>query len=574
MHIFRLLSLPDKPFCICYSILFRYPLILKLLRYETDPVVHMIELNEDLLWKIYIFYSFNAAALRKQDGTNPPLRSFVKLKPAPVFHSAAKYEKRLLHQDDLWKMMKDFDFVPTIVNTIRFNKLMGDLGQRRSDHDKTKIRLNFREFIKVIVSISKVSYQHQKPARRIVRLLAYMEKSGNLQRMRDTGRVEGDTAESTAVMSFRIDEVGTEITNSNKYSAIPLSVLRFGGTNNDDVENEEAKADEDDVTKKATQQKAIYELLLQRAADDQLQQKLLKQQAEVEEEDMRNSLPFGGESKTYDMAMQHLHDKERLEEELRLAHETMESLTVELSRTQGELRLSRAEIERYIGEAIHVTDIQQRQGNKDHVEKQRLEETLRLTRAEADKSTAQMERIVNACKDEIDVVKKAALAEAANHELAKRDWARKLADLEDQLTQQYRTQDRISNDKNAELEKVIQSMTLLLQDARENNSLSQQLFAGKDKDIQSLQISLQEIRAKQDAEAIESNRLKNALAECQTQLQQAIERGQTGSKHILDLATALEGAKHQLNERTEEKEAMVRAQHEKMAVSQRQLQVI
>ena len=533
----------------------------------------MVDLNEDLLWKIYVFYAFNAGALRKQDG---PLSSLVKLKPAPVFRSAAKYEKRLLHQDDLWKMMKDFDFVPTIVNTIRFNKLMADLK-----HRQTKVRLCFREFIKVIVSISKVSYQHQKPARRLVRLLAAMEKSGNLQRMRDTGGVEGDTVESTTMMSFRIDEIGTEIassssssSSSSKHSVIPLSVLRFGGTNNEDVENEEAKADEQDLTKKATQQKAIYELLLQRAADDQLQQRLLKQQAEEEEEAMRDSSPFGGESKTYDLAMQHLHDKERLEEELRLAHETMESLTIELARTQGELRLSRAEGERCKNEAIHVTDNQQRQENKNLTEKQRLAEALRLTRAEADMTTTQMERLVKMCKDEVDVVKKAALAEAEAHESAKRDWAKKLANLEDQLTRQHRTQDRVSNDKNAELENVIQSMTLLLQDARESNSLSQQLVADKDKDIHSLRISLQEIRAERDAEAIESNRLKNALEECQAQMLSVVERSEMGSKHVVDLTTTLDEVKQQLAACAAEKEAVVRAHHEKMADSQRQLQVI
>ena len=37
------------------------------------------------------------------------------MKNIPIFRSAAKYEKRLLHQDDLWKMIKDFGFVPTII---------------------------------------------------------------------------------------------------------------------------------------------------------------------------------------------------------------------------------------------------------------------------------------------------------------------------------------------------------------------------------------------------------------------------------------------------------------------------
>ena len=110
----------------------------QLARHQPDPVSATVERNEGLLWKIYVFYAYNAAALKKLDG--PALR-LVKIKPAPVFRSAAKYEKRLLQQDDLWKMMKDFDFVPTIVNTIRFNKLMADLGQRRSAQDKSKVCL-------------------------------------------------------------------------------------------------------------------------------------------------------------------------------------------------------------------------------------------------------------------------------------------------------------------------------------------------------------------------------------------------------------------------------------------------
>ena len=112
----------------------------ELAKYVPDPVGVVVELNEGLLWKVFIFYAFNAAALRKTDASTT-LRPLVKLKSAPIFRSAAKYEKRLLHQDDLWKMMKDFDFVPTIVNTIRFNKLMADLGQRRSAQDKSKVCL-------------------------------------------------------------------------------------------------------------------------------------------------------------------------------------------------------------------------------------------------------------------------------------------------------------------------------------------------------------------------------------------------------------------------------------------------
>ena len=84
----------------------------------------MVEQNENLLWLVYLFYSFNAAYFKDSTlGQATPSKP-TKLKPMPVFKTAAKYEKRLLHQDDLWQLLNDFALVPAVVNTIRFNKIL------------------------------------------------------------------------------------------------------------------------------------------------------------------------------------------------------------------------------------------------------------------------------------------------------------------------------------------------------------------------------------------------------------------------------------------------------------------
>lgn len=164
--------------------------------YVSDPVRAVVEKNETLLWKIFIFYAYHAAILRKIDSpsrkNSPPSRNVDRTKTSPVFRTAAKYEKNIMHQDDLWQLFKDFDFIPIVVNTIRFNKMMLQLNENRhSTIGMKKTQLCFREFIKVMEKLSDVAYPYFKPAKRIMRLLIYMEKSGNLSRMMETGKVEG-----------------------------------------------------------------------------------------------------------------------------------------------------------------------------------------------------------------------------------------------------------------------------------------------------------------------------------------------------------------------------------------------
>ena len=72
--------------------------------------------SQGLLWKIFIFYAFNAPLIRRPElGASPQKKGINRIKIAPVFKSAAKYEKKLLNQTDLWQLFKDFEFVPFVV---------------------------------------------------------------------------------------------------------------------------------------------------------------------------------------------------------------------------------------------------------------------------------------------------------------------------------------------------------------------------------------------------------------------------------------------------------------------------
>lgn len=73
---------------------------------------------QELLWKIYFFYAFDDPLIvRMGMGMEPghPFTPTKKLKGAPAFRVAAKFNKRLLDQDNLWKLFRDFEFVPFVI---------------------------------------------------------------------------------------------------------------------------------------------------------------------------------------------------------------------------------------------------------------------------------------------------------------------------------------------------------------------------------------------------------------------------------------------------------------------------
>ena len=154
-----------------------------LMRYTPDPIRTIIEHNEAKIWSLYIFYSFNAAYF--QDSTVTPSKSN-KLKPMPVFCSSSKYEKRLLHQDDLWKLLVDCGLTTVAkVDANRFDKAIEEVNGRRNslDSSKVKIKVTFREFVKIILKIADGLYPALDPSQQLTRLLDDIEASGNSERI-------------------------------------------------------------------------------------------------------------------------------------------------------------------------------------------------------------------------------------------------------------------------------------------------------------------------------------------------------------------------------------------------------
>ena len=176
-------------------------LIDKLVNFKDDPVSALIDQNDELLWKTYVCYAFNAALIRELEAPTPtnalnnkptPLshtKRLAKMKSPPVYRSAAKYEKRLLRQDDFWAMCNDFGLVPSLINTIRYNKIINELGDKggRKGQDGAKVKISFREFIKILIRFSESAFPKMDRANRLARLMTVMESTGNMARIGEHG---------------------------------------------------------------------------------------------------------------------------------------------------------------------------------------------------------------------------------------------------------------------------------------------------------------------------------------------------------------------------------------------------
>ena len=276
----------------------------------------------------------------------------------------------------------------------------------------------------------------------------------------------------------------------------------------------EAQADEDDKAKKALVTKQVYELLLQRAAEEAAQKRY-----EDDDDSLAGtmSLPSlglpptqSGETNAYDTARQTLRDKQRLEEELQQAHTSNDELTALLARSRGEL-------ERYRGQAVNEAqrqaETQSRLTAEYAEEKRRLEEALRDVRAVADKSGKQVERLVQVCKAEVDSIKKTALSDAESHESAQREWKHTLATLSTQAKHEA----TLSQSRILELERVVESMTLLLQDAREKNASS--------------------VRNQQDLEMLKEQKeaMQKQIEDLEDKLRFSIDRERASSVHAMEI---------------------------------------
>ena len=69
---------------------------------------------KELLWKVYFFYAFDDPLITRIEPSHQctPTK---KLKAVPVLRVTAKLNKRLLDQDNLWKLFRDFEFVPFVI---------------------------------------------------------------------------------------------------------------------------------------------------------------------------------------------------------------------------------------------------------------------------------------------------------------------------------------------------------------------------------------------------------------------------------------------------------------------------
>ena len=176
-----------------------------------DPITLIVDTNEELLWRIFVYYALNSAhvdrAPHNRHGAaahnvphahahphSPHQQLFTSsvsarppLRPAPTFRAAlSKYHKRLLKQDHLWLLLNDFGLVPAVINTVRFAKLMKDIVQPRTAARAAagpKAKITFRQYLRVLLSIADSGFPTLEPANRVVRLLAVMELTGHLHRI-------------------------------------------------------------------------------------------------------------------------------------------------------------------------------------------------------------------------------------------------------------------------------------------------------------------------------------------------------------------------------------------------------
>eukprot|EP00596_Hydrurales_sp_CCMP1899_P003597 CAMPEP_0119035502 /NCGR_PEP_ID=MMETSP1177-20130426/2566_1 /TAXON_ID=2985 /ORGANISM="Ochromonas sp, Strain CCMP1899" /LENGTH=804 /DNA_ID=CAMNT_0006993873 /DNA_START=237 /DNA_END=2651 /DNA_ORIENTATION=- len=195
--------------------------------YVPDPVRLLIDSNESLLWSMYIFYAFHLRPTKnlgfsvsppkspvyKQNSVytfdsgsspilgppkspiSPPKTQSPNKRGEMVFHSAYKFEKKLLLADNLWMMMEDFDLVPTVINTIRFKKTIQDINGTSPETGISKIKLSFRDFIKIIIKTAATAFPKEGSPERVVSFFKSLEKSSKFQKIIEVDKtLEGSSS--------------------------------------------------------------------------------------------------------------------------------------------------------------------------------------------------------------------------------------------------------------------------------------------------------------------------------------------------------------------------------------------
>ena len=105
-----------------------------------------------MLWKTYLLYALSPSSPPTTTiaGGQHLIAPSSPSRPNPTFRTvAAQYRRRLLHRERLWQLVNDFGLVPTIVNTVRFNKLMAAVGSER---------ISYRQFLQALVDLADAGF--------------------------------------------------------------------------------------------------------------------------------------------------------------------------------------------------------------------------------------------------------------------------------------------------------------------------------------------------------------------------------------------------------------------------------
>ena len=119
--------------------------------------------------------------------------SLAVLKPMPSFQCATRYEKRLLHQDDLFQLFQDFSLVPKVVKVDHFNQIIDDMKKRRKasiDDATNKIKISFRDFKSILLIFASDAYPNLEVDARVSAILGDFDKSGHFESVMEADRTE------------------------------------------------------------------------------------------------------------------------------------------------------------------------------------------------------------------------------------------------------------------------------------------------------------------------------------------------------------------------------------------------
>ena len=111
----------------------------------------------------------------------------------PSFQCATRYEKRLLHQDDLFQLIDDFGLVPKVVKVVHFNQVIDDMKKRRRvsiDDATNKIKISFRDFKSILLIFASYAYPNLEVDARVSAILGDFDESGHFERVLDADRTE------------------------------------------------------------------------------------------------------------------------------------------------------------------------------------------------------------------------------------------------------------------------------------------------------------------------------------------------------------------------------------------------